>query len=97
MPKIDQLVRKDRPLPALQKAVFDYLEKHPDEVYSANDDDLGELQTKLKLGTLASLAFSLWALNRDGHLKKEKFGRRQYYGSAKALAKLRAARNGSKP
>ncbi|MCH7576540.1 MAG: hypothetical protein IH822_01915 [Chloroflexi bacterium] len=94
MPKVEDVLKQPRGLPRLQKAVLDYFEKHPDEVFSANDDDLEELRSKLKRGTVASLAFSIWALHRDRHVTRERVRRRYYYGSSEALKRLRRGKNG---
>jgi hypothetical protein len=97
MPKVDELLKREPELPRLQQVVYEYLQKHPDEVFSANDDDLDELKSKLKTGTLASLAFSFWALHKERKLiGRERVKGRYYYGSETALKKLRNGTNQDK-
>lgn len=90
MPKIEQVMqREQRRLPKLQKAVLDYLEGHPDEVYSWNREDLSTLLTSLKQkGTRGSIGWSIWALHRHGYIERLKVGRRYYYGSPEAIRRL---------
>lgn len=91
MPKIDDILKREqRRLPELQKAVLDYLESHPDEVFSWNRGDLSQLRTQLNKGTTGSIGWSLWALKRRGYIERLKVGRRYYYGSREAIQRLAA-------
>lgn len=89
MPKIEEVLNREQPkLPDLQKAVLDYLENHPDEVFSWNRGDLSLFRTQLNKGTTGSIGWSLWALKRRGYIERLKVGRRYYYGSREAIRRL---------
>lgn len=85
--KIQDVVRRQRParLSPLKARVLDYLEGHPDEVFSYRDQGLASA-----LGMkLSALAFTLWALHRDGRIGKEQVGSKVFLGSRDAVEELR--------
>jgi hypothetical protein len=96
MPKINDVLTRETPLPRLQQAVLDYFENHEDEVFSWNKDELGQLAASVKKCTTSSIGWSIWALHKKGRIDREKVGRRFYYGSPKAVSSLREKANGKR-
>jgi DNA-binding transcriptional ArsR family regulator len=72
-------------LSPLKAKVAGYLHEHEDEVYPYRDDKLAK-----SLGIKQSaLNFTLWSLERDGIIDKEKVGNKVYFGCRPAIADLR--------
>jgi DNA-binding transcriptional ArsR family regulator len=72
-------------LSPMKAKVAGHLEEHSDEVYPYRDDRLAK-----SLGMKQSaLNFTLWALQRDGIIDKERVGNKVYFGSRAAIADLR--------
>jgi hypothetical protein len=85
--KVDLLIenaQKER-LPPLQQKVLKYLEEHADEVFEYRDHEL----TREVGGKPSSVGFSLWALHKRGLIDKDTVNGKVYFGSHKALGKLR--------
>ncbi len=89
MPKIEDVLGSGQ-LPPLQEKVRQYLEGHQDEVFSYRSEDIKELAKKMGHPNASAVSWSVWGLWRKGVIAREKVGRRYYYGSPKAIAKLRA-------
>ena len=76
---------KGSALSPMKARVAAYLEEHSDEVYPYRDDRLAKA-----LGVKQSaLNFTLWALQRDGVIDKEKVGSKVFFGSRAAISDLR--------
>jgi hypothetical protein len=72
-------------LSPLKKDVLDYLEQHDDEVFRYQDAKLArDLKAKP-----SAIGFTLWALHRDGLVKKQKVGKVYFFGSKQAIEELR--------
>ncbi|HVP04231.1 MAG TPA: hypothetical protein VMT90_01005 [Dehalococcoidia bacterium] len=85
--KVTDIARRNEgsDLSPLKARVAAYLEQHADEVYPYRDERLAKA-----LGIKPSaLNFTLWALQRDGVIDKEKVGRKVYFGCRTAIADLR--------
>ncbi len=86
MPSIDDVLH-DRQLSETQRDVLDYLEEHPEELFSS--EDVEDLQAKVKSGTPASLGATLETLYRLGCIERQKVRARYFYGSREAVGRLR--------
>ena len=86
MPQIDDVLSNRKPTEQ-QQAVLEYLQSHPDEVFSS--EDVEELQSKVDAGTPASLGATLETLYRMGCIERQKVGARYFYGSGEAIGRLR--------
>jgi hypothetical protein len=73
-------------LSPLKAMLLQYLEDHLDEVVPYRDERLAE-QLSMKV---SAFSFTLWALHRDGLIHKQEVDGKVYFGSAKAIADLRA-------
>ena len=91
MPTIAEVLRSGRPkpptgLPALQRKILEYMEEHPDEVFSYEHTD--ELAAKLGVDSGHSVEWHLISLDSKGLIAKAKLGRRAYFGSRWAINHL---------
>ena len=86
--KIAELTSRRRRggLSPLKARTFQYLQEHPDEVFSYRDER-GAKQLSIKI---SAFSFTLWALHRDGLIDKQEVDGKVYFGSLKAIADLRA-------
>lgn len=73
-------------LSPLKTRVLQYLQNHSDEVFSYRDERLAK-HLSMKV---SAFSFTLWALHRDGLIEKQEVDRKVYFGSARAIADLRA-------
>jgi hypothetical protein len=95
MPKIEDLLKEKR-FPPLQRKVLDYLDAHPDEVFS--NADAQELAKSIGYkDSINGIRFSFKALDDKNLISKERLGRRVYFGTEKAISKLRKEGALSKP
>ena len=87
MPKIDDVINRSH-LSPLQQKVFDYLEKHDDEVFGYGD--VKELCEKIgHKGSDRGVSFTFWALLKKKLIDKERVGKYIYFGSRTAIEVLR--------
>jgi hypothetical protein len=71
--------------PTVKARVFDYIHRHPDEVFCYRDEELAR-----EIGAKPSaVGFALWTLHEGGHLEKEDIDGKTYFGFAPALRALR--------
>ncbi len=86
--KIAELTSRRRRggLSPLKARIFQYLQEHPDEVFSYRDER-GAKQLSIKI---SAFSFTLWTLHRDGLIDKQEVDGKVYFGSLKAIADLRA-------
>ena len=86
MVKVSQLAKeRDRALSPLKERVLRFLDAHPDEVFSYRDEQLWR-----ELGVKASaLSFTLWSLEREGLIEKQKVSGKMYFGTPAAVADVR--------
>ena len=94
MPTIMEILRRGRSkplptLPALQRQVLEYLDAHPDEVFSYSDAD--ELASKLGVASGELVQGPLLSLDSKGLVAKTKLGRNVYFGSRFAINQLALA------
>ena len=73
-------------LSPLKAKVYQYLQEHPDEVFSYRD----ERSAKYLSMKISAFSFTLWALHRGGLIGKQEVDGKIYFGSVKAIADLRA-------
>lgn len=85
--KIVELLKQEQRarLSPLKARTLDFLERHPDEVFTYHDPDLvASVRAKP-----SAVGFTLWWLERNGLIGKEKVAGRVYFGSRKAIDTLR--------
>ena len=83
--RISEVVANSRKksITPMQEKVLQYLKQHHDEVFSYRDPELAKM-----LGIKQSaLGFTLWGLERKGHIKSLKVDR-LYFGWASAIDEL---------
>ena len=86
MPLIEDVLRDRKPTEQ-QQVVLAYLEAHPAEVFSL--EDVEEMQSKVDVGTPASLGATLETLYAMGCIERQKVLARYFYGSREAIDRLR--------
>lgn len=85
--KIDELLKDAQRarLSPLKARILNYLEGHPDEVFSYRDEGL----VKAVGAKPAAVGFTLWALHKDGLIEKQKVAGKVYFGSQQAVGEVR--------
>lgn len=69
--------------------VYCHMQKHSDEVYRYDDEDLHNAFPDVKI---ESINYALWRLEKDGKIRKLKIAPKiAYFGSKEAIERLRKA------